>query len=206
MNTKIVGVVVAIIFLFVAGGLYLSQNKPVTKTNTSPTPTKTENKSTSLMDLLTLNKPQRCTFSTKTADTLTEGTVYISEKKIRQDFKSTTKGKVEEMSMIITNNTSYIWGTSLPTGIKMTLSLDEVAKNTQASQYVNPNAKVAYNCMPWNTDASLFTPPANIKFTDISSIMPKTTGTEQKSVSPCDQITDASAKASCLKAIQGNNY
>lgn len=205
MNTKIIGVVAALILLLGAGGLYLSQNKSANKTSETPTPTKTESKSSSLMDLLNLDKNQRCTFKTTASGSSTEGTVYIAAGKIRGDFKTTVNGKDEEMSLIRDGDMNYIWGSSLKTGIKMKVSLEDLSKNQQTSGFIDANNKLEYNCMPWDTDSSLFTPPSNIKFTDMSSlIMPKTTGTQtdtQKSTSYCDQLKDEAAKASCLNAI-----
>ncbi len=214
MNSKIIGVILALIILLLAGGAYfLSQNKSSTQTNQSVTPTKAEGKSSSLLNLLTQGGNQRCSFKSSTSKTSTEGTVYISGGKIRGDFKTTIEGKVQEMSMIRNGDMNYIWGPSLPTGIKMKVSLEDLSKNQQAGQFVNTNEKLNYNCMPWSTDSSLFTPPANIKFSELpNSLIPKTTGTgtgtgtktnTQNPSSYCDQLTDASAKAACVNAMNG---
>jgi hypothetical protein len=207
MNTKVIGVIVALLLLLGVGGAYfLSQNKPTTQTTDTPATTTTEKKSSSLLDLLSLGKNQRCTFKTASEGSSTEGTVYIAEGKMRGDFKTTVDGKAQDMSMIRDGDTSYIWGSSLPTGIKMTISLDELSSNQQTGQVVNPSDKLDYSCIPWNTDASLFTPPSNIKFSELPSSILPTTGTKtgtQGSSSYCDQITDAAAKAACQKALSG---
>lgn len=207
MNTKVIGVIAALILLLGAGGAYfLSQNKTTSNTDSSQTPTTTESKSSSLLDLLSAGKNQRCTFKTSTSTSVSEGTFYIANGKMRGDFKTTVDGKTEEMSMIRDGDTNYIWGSSLETGIKMTIAIDKLSENQQASQFVNPDAKLDYNCMPWTTDSSLFTPPSNVKFTDMTSLVaPKTTGTQttEKSTSYCDQITDAAAKAACVNAMSG---
>jgi hypothetical protein len=63
--------------------------------------------------------------------------------------------------------------------------------------------------MPWTTDNSLFTPPANIKFTELpSSMMPKAavTGTQTTPSNKgylCDGITDPEAKAACVNSMGG---
>lgn len=207
MNTKIIGIVAAIILLLGAGGAYfLSQNKTATNTNQSPTPTTTKNKTSSLLDLLNLGKNQRCSFKTTASGNQTEGTIYIAEGKMRGDFKTTVEGKQQEMSMIRDGDMNYIWGASLKEGIKMKVSLDELSKNEQAGQFINPDDKLDYNCMPWATDSSLFSPPSNVKFTDMSSlIIPKTTGVKTNTLpsSYCDQLTDQTAKDACLKATSG---
>lgn len=205
MNTKILGIIAVIILLLAAGGIFLSQNKSATNTSTSITPTKTENKTSSLLDLLNLGKDQRCTFKTIADKTTSEGTLYIAGGKIRGDFKTTVDGKEELTSMIRVGDTNYIWGSTLPTGIKMTISLDKISSNEKANQYFNPTQKSNYNCAPWNVDLSVFTPPANIKFTDMTNLlMPKETGTQTKTntTNPCSQITDATAKTACENALK----
>ena len=99
-----------------------------------------------------------------------------------------------------------MWGGELPGGIKMTFDVDELKTNTQANQYVDLNSKTDYSCSDWAADASKFTPPPNVKFTDLSSMMEGVDKTmEEKSgntdSSACDSITDASAKAACENAL-----
>lgn len=204
MNTKIIGVTVAVILLLGAGGAYfLSQNKTAIQTNVVSTPTVTENKTSSLLDLLNLGKNQQCTFKTTTSGSKTEGTFYIAQGKMRGDLKTTVDGKEQEMSMIRDGDMNYIWGSSLTTGIKMKLSLDEISSNKQTSQYINTSDKLNYDCKDWRVDSSLFTPPVDIKFTDLSAMMEKTKETTKTTpnTSVCDAIEDEAAKASCIKAL-----
>lgn len=207
MNTKIIGVIVAVILLLGIGGAYfLNQNKTATQKSESETTTTTENKTSSLLDLLSLGKNQVCTFNTTSSNSNVEGTFYIAGEKLRGNFKTTVDEKTEEMSMIRDGNTTYIWGPSLPTGIKMTLSLDDISSNEQTNQYVNTTEKLNYDCNDWIVDSSLFTPPSNIKFSELpSSLLPKTTGTttnNQSDSNLCAQITDPTAKAACENAMQ----
>lgn len=207
MNTKILGIIVALILLLGVGGyLFLNQNKSAVNTNSNATPTETSTQASSLLDILNSGQNQRCTFTTTTDKNSTEGTFYIADGKMRGDLKTTADGKTEEISMIRDGDTNYIWGSSLTMGIKMTLKIEDLAKDTKTTgQFVDPNQKFDYKCMPWTTDNSLFTPPSNIKFNELpSSMMPKTTGTTDYSTSYCDQITDAAAKAACLNAVNGN--
>lgn len=206
VNTKLLAIAAAVILLLATGGLYLfSQNKSATKTSGSPTPTKAENKTSSLLDLLNLGKNQRCTFKTTVSNAVTEGVVYIAAGKMRNDFTVTTNGKKSTMYMIRNGEDNYIWGGDMEKGIKMKLSLEELSSNSKASQYVNPNQKVDYSCDSWNVDQSVFMPPSNVEFTDLSGLMPKTTSapSTNSNSSPCDTITDAVAKTACLNALSG---
>lgn len=208
MNTKIIAIVVAIIILLGAGGIFLYSQKqnPTTKSSTNPTPTKAEQaiSPTSLLDLLASGKTQSCTFSDKRDDgSSTEGTIYLTGTKMRGDITNITKDKKTSMVyMIRDGDTTYIWGTDLPQGIKMTLSANDLKTNTQANQYVNTTAK--YKCSGWTLDSSKFVVPTNIKFTDVSSIMPKTTGTTTQTGPgySCAGITDPTAKAACENSLQ----
>lgn len=211
MNFRLL--VVAILVLLLGGGvlLYFKGNKPNTTASVTPTPKPTVEAMTnqsSLMDLLNLGKTQKCTFDYKASNNSeTKGTVYLSGDKMRGDFNiATTSNTKGDMSMIRSGDTSYMWGSLLPGGIKMTVSAKDLASNTQAKQYVDANQKVDYKCGTWIVDSSVFTPPANIKFTDYSSLMPKTqtsgtpTGTGTSAQCAYCNYLSGDSKASCLAA------
>lgn len=212
MNTKIAGIIVAVIILLGLGGfLFLGKNGTSKNqvTQITPTPTVTENSMTqnSLLDLLTGGKTQSCTFTYAGSDgTKTDGTVYISGTKMRGDISTITSSKKEsKITMIRDGDITYIWGSDLPTGIKMTLSANDLKSNTQANQYFNSTQKTDYKCSPWSVDSSMFSVPTNIKFTDISSMMKgivSPTGTIQTGSDPCASITDPTTKTACENALK----
>lgn len=212
MNTKIAGIVIAAIILLGLGGfLFLGKNGTSKNqvAQITPTPTVTENATAqnSLLDLLTGGKTQSCTFSYAGTDgAKTAGTIYISGTKMRGDISTTTtSNKESKITMIRDGDTTYVWGSDLPTGIKMTVSADDLKTNTQANQYLNTTQKTNYKCSPWSVDSSMFSVPTNIKFTDISSMMKgivSPTGTAQTGSDPCASITDPTTKAACENAIE----
>jgi hypothetical protein len=213
-----IGVIVVVLILLLGAGGYLMLNKNAgnsTKTVSAPTakPTATGQTTKSLIDLIKMGQNLRCSFKTDVTNGSTDGTVYVSGQNIRTDFNVTTNGKTLQTSMISMGGTNYIWGSGLPTagGIKMTVALDKISQNQQASNYFNANQKVNYNCSPWNVDSSLFTPPSNVKFTDMTSLLaPQVTGTTGNNptkingANPCDQIADTTAKAACENALKQN--
>lgn len=215
MNSKVIAVVVGLVLLLGAGGIFLySKNSPSTNTSsTNPEPTKAQQSSaqSSLADLLLGGKNQTCTFSSKvTEGTSTEGTVYLSGTKMRGDITNTSKdGKVSMFYMIRDGDTTYIWGSSLPTGIKMTLSADDLKNNTgDASKYAGTfsSVKSDYKCSGWSVDSSKFTVPTNVKFTDVSSMMMHESPTGTSGYQPgagysCAGITDPTAKAACEASL-----
>ncbi len=216
----IIGIVAAAIILLGAGGVFLySQKKSASKpqpnsttTATSVTKTPSSMMSGSLKDLFAGGKTSQCTFDVKGASGETKGTVYVADTKAYGDFDMTSSnGKTTATYMIRNGDTFYVWGDSFPTGMKMTMSMDEMASKMQGStQYksLDPNQKTDYKCTDWTADASKFTPPSNVKFTDLGGMMikttggptiPSTTGTAP-SCSVCDSLT-GTTKAACRASL-----
>jgi len=209
----IIGAVFVILLLLLGiGGFFLFNKSAVAPTqnqtsDTSNAPAENKSAVASLADLLTSGKTTQCTFNVATSNGgSTNGTVYVSADKMRGDFTITTKdGKASQMNMIRAGDDYYMWGGELPGGIKMTFDAESIKTNTQANQYVDLNTKTDYRCSDWTADNSKFTPPSNVKFTDLSSMMGKEspTGTKtQTGSSPCDDITDTTAKAACENALK----
>lgn len=203
----IIGIVIILLLLLGAGGYFLfgknlgapAQNQTI---NSNDTSTKAQDNSaiSTLIDLVASGKTTQCTFDVQTDSGSTTGTIYIAGEKMRGDIETITEdGKTSQMYMIRDNDMYYMWGGELPNGIKMTFNVDELKTSTQANQYVDLNAKTDYRCNDWVTDTSKFTPPSNIKFTDLSAMMG---GSENSNSSVCESITEASAKAACENALK----
>lgn len=209
---------IVILLLLAVGGMFLlkSSKIPVANktTNTQTAKPQTGNSITgSIMSLLSGGKNVNCQVTYP--DNKGTGSVYVSDKKFAGDF--TTKdanGKETTGNMVSDGTYMYVWSSAMPTGIKINLTdANKAAQNAQASQGIsNINEKVNLNCNPWAPEASKFTVPSNIKFQDMSQLLqqfqPQGTGTvapkTQTGSSPCDQITDPTTKAACVKALQGN--
>lgn len=207
-----VAIAVIILLLLGVGGYFLfSKNQLPSQNQTSNTTSGQENGSAmnSLVDLLAGGGNVTCNFDVPSDENgnSSKGTVYISNGNMRGDFQTTQDGKVTSMSMIRKGNDNYVWGDGMETGMKMTLSPEDLkGKTNEASKYVDLNKKVDYRCNPWGVDSSKFNPPSNIRFTDFSKMMEETTKMmKEKGTSPdssvCDSITDASAKAACKNAL-----
>lgn len=208
-NKNIIIAGVAVLILVIAGSAYLklgnSAKNQIKTTNikTSPTPVKNKPLATSLLSLLTTGGNNKCTFEvTQTGGGSTKGSVYISGNKMYNTFTITDKtGKASKMSMLRLADENYIWGDTLPQGIKMKLSVDDLKSNADAGQYVDLNQEADYKCDTWIPDQSVFNIPANIKFMDVSALMAKPTSATTGSSSPCNSITDPQTKAACESAL-----
>ena len=215
LKNKALIVAAAVIILALLGGAaYLKLSKSSTNQNgaekaATPTTSANATNNASLAGLLALGQNLRCSFSFNGTDKVsTQGTFYLSGGNFRGDFVTkTADGKETQMNIIRNGDDNYLWGPSLPAGIKMKLSFDKLAASEQASQFTNLNQKTNYTCVPWGADSSMFNPPSNVTFNDVTSMMPAAanpTGAKTQTASPCDQIADATAKAACVKALSGN--
>ena len=207
----IIGVVV---LLLIAGVAYTQLNKSSQTPNT--TNTATEKPKTAedtvkgtIQSLLGVGKSVTCTVNDETQGST--GTIFVSDKKMAGDFAVKVEGKSVESHMISDGTYSYIWSSDQTQGVKIKIDQVKVTpggnEQTSSQGGFDLNKQANIKCTPWTPDESKFTPPANIKFTDLTQmlnqIQPKTTGnsTAPQTTSPCDQIADAAAKAQCIKAL-----
>ena len=159
------------------------------------TPTGTENQagednatteqsqSSSLRDLITLGKNQKCVVATSTTNedgvkTDTVGTIYISGKKVAQEVSVISSDKKTlnvNMNMISDGEFMYSWNTESKTQgmkIKITDPSDGGVQNTNGqSGNVDLDNKVDMKCSGWTVDNSKFTIPTDVKFTDLSEMI-----------------------------------
>jgi hypothetical protein len=162
--------------------------------------------STSLIALLTSPNPQRCTFSSSTANATSSGTVYTANGQMRGDFTSFSQGKTIESHMIVHSGTSYVWSDALPSGYKMAFNASSSAQSMQ-SVMADPNAQIDYSCAPWSADPTLFTLPAAIEFRDIEAAGAASAGASSAQsmhgaqCTACDNAPDASTRAQCRAAL-----
>ena len=203
---------IVIVILLAAGGFYFMKSSkapaPTKTTATQPTKPQTTNSlKGTILSLLSGGKNVSCSITYP--DNKGTGTVYVSDKKFAGDFTMKgADGKETNAHMISDGTYMYIWSSGISTGIKMNLAAAKnAAQNAQTDQSVNINQEVGLNCSPWAPDSSKFTIPSDIKFQDMSQLLqqaqPQGTTAPQTGSSPCDQITNPTARAACINALQG---
>lgn len=200
----IIGIAAAIIILLGAGAAFLYSKNTKEPSQNTPTPTKEEKKESNTMGIIEILKSgqtQQCDFKSDEGDSTTSGVVYFNNQNLRADLAIAEDNKKSAISMIRKGDDNYIWGTSFPNnaGVKMTLSVDEFAKNDQTKDYLDPNKQVDYKCKPWAADLGMFNPPSNIKFQDLSEMMKGSTSSSS-SCSVCNSLT-GDAKTACLTSL-----
>jgi hypothetical protein len=223
-------VVVVILILLGAGVFYLlgshstsSQSQQAAAPQSQPMQT-TQKKS--LLDFFSMAGSQKCTFSNSTNNS--SGTVYVSGGKMRGDFQSSDNGKTNASHMINDGTYVYIWTDGQTSGYKLSLA---AVKQEQAQvsatpnnpstktpqQSVNMKQQANYSCGPWSSDATMFTVPTNITFTDYSSFMQGGTGStaqpgaaagapasggNKAECAACNQAPAGAARNQCLAALK----
>ena len=219
----IIAVVVVLIALVgLVGYKLMSSNKTVpqakTQTTTQTAQPQTMQKNAvrgTILSLLDGGKTVTCTVTL--TDNKGTGTFYVaSAKKFAGDINSVgTDNKPITTHMVSDGPFVYIWSAAMPMGIKMNLSAARnAANNAQTSQSFDMSQNVDMQCNPWIVDESKFTVPANVNFTDMSNltnpagsttVAPKT-GAGTTGTSPCDAITNPTAKAACQNALKSQGY
>jgi hypothetical protein len=149
-----------------------------------------------------------------------EGTVFLSDGKIRGDFLTGPRDAQVLSSLIIRDNTMYLWSTidGETWGMKNTLSgatPDATAPKLETQEPIGLEDEVRYDCKPWvSVDGSVFVPPGDVLFRDMSTIMEQgmeygTTFEGGEAVSgaaapgggdacaACALVTDASSREVC---------
>ncbi len=119
----------------------------------------------SMKDLVALNKPLECKFTSETQYSKTLGTVYVADGKVRGNFSVSVPALGTEpfqAFMIADQTDSYVWSSLTKDGFKTPIQKDAVTQPGQEG--VDYNQKLSYNCVPWVKDESFFIPPQTIQF------------------------------------------
>ncbi|MBP6044973.1 MAG: hypothetical protein WAT72_01870 [Microgenomates group bacterium] len=176
MNKKVLAVVVVLLLL--AAGYFL-MNKSGSNGGSLVTGTQTQPGKlsfTSIQDALSRSLSLECTF---TDDNGRQTKTYMKAGAVRTDF---TGSKAEESgSMILKDKKMYSWNDTTKQGFMMQVPDLKITptqnSKTGAGKGTNPADALAMiekyksSCKPGTVADSLFTPPAEIKFTDYSNMM-----------------------------------
>lgn len=161
-----------------------------------------------LRSLLALGKDLTCDFAyTSDEDARTEGTVYLSGERMRGNFTMMMDDQHMEAHTIRDGETAYVWGTT-PYGemaTKFNIMEDEGDDSDSSEQSIDLDESVEYDCRGWSVDGSMFTPPSDVQFQDLSAQMQMMQDTNMQmqgtQCDACAQIPDPNARAQCETAL-----
>lgn len=185
--------------IIVGGGVFAftQVTKPpsevATTTNTPLNPASAPESDTmtgraSILSLMTgaQGKSMECTFVFVGEGVRSEGTGFFVDGKVRVDSLyngETNKQIASYMIMDRSADAMYVW-TLLDgeeAGVKMSISENEkmaaqisgsnsTTNQSMDQQQISPESDVEYTCKPWSPDETVFTPPANVEFTDMTEM------------------------------------
>lgn len=205
-NRIIIALIAILLVLGLGAVAYIQVNKASSKIESSkveiasPTPTNQKEK-LSIKDLLAKGSSMTCMMNFPEQNG--NGTIYVSGQNFSGDFKVKVNGKDTTSHMIQKDGTVYMWTHGATQGTKIKIDLSKM--ETETNKSVDVNKQYDVDCGSWTVDNSKFTPPSDVKFIEIDGSMmmqKQSTGAGMMNKSVCDQITDATAKANCLKALQ----
>jgi len=136
-------------------------------------------------ELMERKENLECTILYKSNDInedLTEGSLFVSQDRLRGDFIVPDTGEDLVSSMIISERILYSWSEieGEKYGIKVDLDELEEYKSRETGATLDTKepipleAKVTYICKPWNTvDGSIFLPPTDLIFSDFNKMIDK---------------------------------
>lgn len=123
-------------------------------------------------ELMARGGNHKCTFAQEVENSKTLGTVYVSNAKMRGDFKTDVNASGAVMSveshMISDGEFIWTWSGIMPTGMKMKID-QSVAIEGSPQQSFDTNQELEYLCVDWTPDESQFTLPSAVTFTEIKS-------------------------------------
>jgi hypothetical protein len=116
------------------------------------------------------------------------GTLHVAGKKFRQE-SVTTDAKTQALSQsysLSDGESVYTWGAMMGgKGVKISMSsLENMITGTPSETPSQVNAvldqQYQYQCEAWTADDSLFVPPTNITFSDMSQLIKNMQGFQNK--------------------------
>lgn len=210
--------VISLLSLSLAGCQYLGISQSITPPNQDANPVTSQDDNSltgSLRQLVMGNNSVRCQYQTEIDGQPSQGTVYVTEGKVRGEFVSGSSNSF----MISDGAYSYIWGDEYETGLKMpVLETDSTATPeplpSDMPRGFDMDQEVEYQCNAWNPDQSFFVPPIDIEFVDYSqlikalptSLTAPAAGAESDEGSACAACDALSGdmKTQCLAALSCN--
>lgn len=221
MNKKLgLLVVLVVLLVVVAGALFVmgKRNAPATvPTENTQEPVVQAPKGTgTLLTLAALQGDYQCAFSYTTPEGMSmSGMSYLSGGKMRGTYDMQQPDGNFAMNVIRDSEFTYTWGEGPQGAMAVKFKNDAMpsATGSENATGTSPQAsfeqEVEYECTAWGVDASVFTPPADVTFMDLSTMMTEGIRIEDEGTSftgdadqcaSCESLP-AEAQQACLEAL-----
>jgi hypothetical protein len=126
--------------------------------------------------LLGLESAVSCEFASTIDGNSSTGVFYTDGRHFRVDATSATSYGTFNSKMINDGEFQYVWGSGADgmTAIKMAVTeveADDSSTNTDNKAMFDIEQDVTYDCQAWSVDNTMFLPPSDIQFMDMSAMM-----------------------------------
>jgi hypothetical protein len=219
---------VAAIVIIVAGAFFFKKPQTTSQTNQPSdssmvaTDNSSDNKfSGTFLELLALGQNYSCTYrTTDSTGSQMSGMAYVAGagKKINGQFTLTqADGTTMDSNFISDGEYNYIWTSAQKQGIRIKVGANDNSlfgsdSDSEKSTGISDQDKVDFDCKPWTVDNSMFIPPADMEYVDLSEMMqmqPTSAamqeGGESDTATPdcsvCNQIPEGPSKTQCLQSL-----
>jgi len=166
-------IILIIIVVALAGWKFLGKGKKTTtqggtqEGQATPTQAAGESFTGKIKDAFMRNIPLECTYKT---DDQNFATAHLKNKKYHAEI--TSNGKLSYV--ILVDNCFWMWEKDKTEGVKMCFEPQEgedIWTDFEQQQQEGSTTDLDYNCAPSIVNDAVFTPPVNIKFTDVSEMI-----------------------------------
>ncbi len=192
----------------------------VDKLKSVVSPKKEKETITEMESLMKSGESKKCTYTTEQDGRKLEGTMYVADKKLRGDSVYNSEEGPVEYHYIVDDTWMYAWGTNIPaTKSNISETKDLVRKYQEGQVPEMPKIDTAevsneelekntdMKCSSWKTDSSMFTPPTDVTFQDMTEVikgLPKPEDLKQNNCSVCNVAPDEKTKSECKASIGCN--
>lgn len=131
---------------------------------------KKEEAKKSIKDLVASGVSQKCVWKSDVEGTTSEGQMWISGKKFKQEITTVPAETKVESKMIVVSDGSYtyMWNNEMgKKGIKMAIKDDENQDFTAENGKADWNKEFQFECNPSAVSDSELAPPSDIEFQDL---------------------------------------
>jgi hypothetical protein len=213
MKKMYIGVGIVVVAGAIVAGVLLKKpsDQPI-NTNQEQTTNQTDETvnpsgSYSINELFTMNRPLKCTWvESATGDKDVTNILYISGKKFYQDV---TMGDIGHAYTISDGEYLYIWNDFNDTASKMKITETETGIKQEQGTTATDQKK-DFVCEKWSVDASVFNPPQDKNFQDVTEEMNQAMQsvdlekTKQQVCDLCEGAPTQELKDQCLANSQCN--
>ncbi len=175
MNIKIIVGIILVIVALLAGNWFYASNEAYAPGQESDTNSNESATGKTFAQLLGMGQSQKCTYEYNDGSNVSSGTMYMTGggERIRGEFTVTQSGAgAMQMNMVRADGYNYMWGSSMPQGIKT-----KVTEENRAQLFDAADANAAalnntqYTCESWSADSGMFAVPTNVQFMDMDDMM-----------------------------------